>query len=52
MPVELFRAALAFFLLKLAAEEGMRYVVAWMLGVPFSIIVLWYVVGHAACGAH
>jgi hypothetical protein len=25
-------------------------VVAWMLGVPFSIIVLWYVVGHAACG--
>jgi len=28
----------------------MRYVVAWMLGVPFSVIVLWYVVGHAACG--
>ena len=33
-----------------AEELGMRYVVAWMLGVPFSVIVLWYVVGHAACG--
>ena len=30
--------------------SGMRYVIAWMLGVPFSVIVLWYVVGHAACG--
>jgi hypothetical protein len=28
----------------------MRYMVAWMLGVPFSVIVLWYLVGHAACG--
>jgi hypothetical protein len=28
----------------------MRYVVAWILGVPFSVIVIWYVVGHAACG--
>jgi hypothetical protein len=28
----------------------MRYFVAWMLGVPFGVIVLWYVVGHAACG--
>jgi hypothetical protein len=28
----------------------MRYMVAWMLGVPFSVIVLWYVVGHMACG--
>jgi hypothetical protein len=28
----------------------MRYVFAWILGVPFSVIVLWYVVGHAACG--
>jgi hypothetical protein len=28
----------------------MRYVLAWMLGVPFSVIVLWYIVGHAACG--
>jgi len=31
-------------------EIRMRYMVAWMLGVPFSVIVLWYVVGHAACG--
>jgi hypothetical protein len=27
----------------------MRYIIAWMLGVPFSLIVLWYIVGHAAC---
>jgi len=29
----------------------MRYVVAWLLGAPFSVIVLWYVVGHMACGS-
>jgi hypothetical protein len=23
----------------------MRYFVAWILGVPFSVIVLWYIVG-------
>jgi len=28
----------------------MRYIVAWMLGVPFSVIALWYIVGHSACG--
>ena len=28
----------------------MRYIVAWLLGVPLSVIVLWYLVGHAACG--
>ena len=28
----------------------MRYMVAWLLGVPFSVIALWYVVGHMACG--
>jgi hypothetical protein len=28
----------------------MRYIVAWLLGVPFSVIAIWYVVGHAACG--
>jgi hypothetical protein len=28
----------------------MRYIVAWMLGVPFSVIAIWNVVGHAACG--
>jgi len=28
----------------------MRYIVAWMLGVPFSVIALWYLVGHSACG--
>jgi hypothetical protein len=29
----------------------MRYVVAWLLGVPLSVIVVWYVLSHAACGA-
>jgi hypothetical protein len=33
-----------------AGGFGMRYIVAWMLGVPFSVIVLWYIVGHSACG--
>ncbi len=28
----------------------MRYIVAWLLDVPFSIIVIWFLVGHAACG--
>jgi hypothetical protein len=28
----------------------MRYLVAWLLGVPLSLIALWYLVGHAACG--
>jgi hypothetical protein len=28
----------------------MRYIAAWLLGVPFSVIVIWYLVGHAACG--
>ena len=29
----------------------MRYLVAWLLGVPFSVFVLWYVVGHMACSS-
>jgi hypothetical protein len=37
-------------LAKSHAEDSMRYIVAWILGVPFSVIVLWYLVGHAACG--
>jgi hypothetical protein len=37
-------------LAKSNAEGWMRYIVAWILGVPFSVIVLWYIVGHAACG--
>ncbi len=28
----------------------MRYLLAWLLGVPFSVVALWYIVGHAACG--
>jgi len=27
----------------------MRYIVAWALGVPFGIVVLWYIVAHAGC---
>ena len=40
----------AFFLLKNLPEVVMRYFVAWLLGVPFTVIVIWYLVGHAACG--
>ena len=39
--------------LKLLLEDMeviMRYIAAWMLGVPVSVIAIWYVVGHAACG--
>jgi hypothetical protein len=28
----------------------MRYFEAWMLGMPFSVTVVWYLPGHAACG--
>jgi hypothetical protein len=28
----------------------MRYLVAWLLGVPLGVIALWFVVGHMACG--
>ena len=28
----------------------MRYVAAWLLGVPLSVIVVWYVLSHVACG--
>lgn len=27
----------------------MRYIAAWILGVPFSLIVLWFIVAHSAC---
>lgn len=29
----------------------MRYLVAWLLGVPLSVIAVWYVLGHVACGS-
>ena len=28
---------------------SMRYVMTWILGVPFGVVVLWYIVGHTAC---
>ena len=40
---------MANFLLYLTARCEMRYFVAWLVGVPFSLIVLWYIVGHVAC---
>ena len=27
----------------------MRYIFAWILGVPFSVIALWFILGHTAC---
>ncbi len=38
------------FLLETGWRLTMRYLAAWLLGVPLGLIVLWYVVGHAACG--
>ena len=29
----------------------MRYIAAWLLGVQLSVIAIWYVLGHAACGS-
>jgi hypothetical protein len=40
---------MAAFLRRSDVERVMRYLIAWILGVPFSNIVLWYVVGHSAC---
>ena len=31
-------------------KVAMRYMIAWFLGVPLGVIVLWFIVGHAACG--
>jgi hypothetical protein len=28
----------------------MKYGVAWLLGVPFSVIVLWFVANQMGCG--
>ena len=33
------------------AGEAMRYIAAWLLGVPLSVIVVWYFLSQAACGA-
>jgi hypothetical protein len=27
-------------------RKQMRYAIAWLLGVPASIIVIWFVLGH------
>jgi hypothetical protein len=27
----------------------MRYIVAWMLGVPFGLIVLWFLANQVGC---
>ncbi len=28
----------------------MRYMLAWLMGVPFGLIVLWFVISQAGCG--
>lgn len=28
----------------------MKYGIAWMLGVPFSLVALWFVVSQVGCG--
>lgn len=28
----------------------MRYVVAWLLGVPFSLVAIWFLASQAGCG--
>jgi len=28
----------------------MKYGIAWMLGVPFSLVVLWFFANQAGCG--
>jgi hypothetical protein len=37
------------FCLILSTEDEMRYVVAWILGVPLSVIAVWFIIGHTAC---
>jgi hypothetical protein len=29
----------------------MRYLVAWLLGVPFGLVVLWFVANQVGCGS-
>ena len=31
-------------------EDNMKYGVAWLLGVPVSIIALWFVASQVGCG--
>jgi hypothetical protein len=31
-------------------EESMKYGIAWLLGVPTSIIVLWFLANQMGCG--
>jgi hypothetical protein len=33
-----------------ATEVEMKYGIAWLLGVPTSVIILWFLVSHIACG--
>lgn len=32
-----------------SAEDDMRYIIAWFLGVPLGVIILWYAAAHAGC---
>lgn len=44
-----FHGVVGILLLTTAEVLEMRYILAWALGVPFSVIVLWYIVAHAGC---
>jgi hypothetical protein len=35
---------------KTAGGEFMRYLIAWLLGVPGGIIILWFLFNNASCG--
>ena len=35
--------------LGLSLEAHVRYLVAWILGVPTGVIALWYIVSHSGC---
>jgi hypothetical protein len=35
---------------KLGGETTMKYGVAWLLGVPVSIIALWFIANQMGCG--
>jgi hypothetical protein len=36
-------------LLSTVERSSMRYIVAWLLGVPFSLIAIWFLANQAGC---
>jgi hypothetical protein len=31
-------------------DDAMKYGLAWLVGVPFSLVFLWFVMNQVACG--